>query len=251
MRASDDRDHVMRAAKEALTWPDDYSSSDPRWYHTHAPVCSITRDQRGSDHLAESNYHAALDMLRGAVAHDESGASEARGDDVVETSMGHWGYGYVDVVMVRVYVSDDWADQPEDAREFTPAFLEAVDIAAALENYPVLDESDLSEREYAAWQDTFSEAFDYAGRSYQDDTPAEVQAVWHLMTGALIEYGSVDRISPDGYRPESLDWDAVARWYRELRDELFTSMGAAILAGIEAHRETAARAAGQYPLPGL
>ena len=244
MRASDNRDECVRLAKSVLATPPGFSSSDDRWFNTHAPVCGLTRDQRGSDHLAESNYHTALDMLRGAVAHDESGASEARGDDVVETSMGHWGFGYLDVIMVRVYVSDDWPDQPEDEREFTPAFKEAVDIRAALESYPVLDESDLSEREYNAWQEAFSEAFDRAARGFWDDTPAEVQAVWHLMTDRLTREG-VEAVSPDGYRPDALDWDRVEKLYRELRSEHFTAYGAAILAAIRADPP------GQSPLPGL
>lgn len=79
---------------------------------------------RDSDDLGESNWHATLDALReidpGSVDH-------------YVVNFGHWAVGWVEIVLVR----------PDSA-----AAKEAERIEAALSDYPVLDESDFSEREY-------------------------------------------------------------------------------------------------------
>src|SRR5262252_3968856 len=95
-----DQDHLVEMASRILTRPDSYLAWDDRWYTTHG--CVYAWADRSDDLVAESNFHTMLAALEGAVAHDESGASEDRGDDVVDTSASHWAYGSVRELMVRV-----------------------------------------------------------------------------------------------------------------------------------------------------
>lgn len=208
-KISDDREHMEKAAREALTRPSDYMAYDDRWYTTHG--CVMSWADRSDDVLAESNYLTALAMLEGAVTHDESGASEERGDDVIDTSASHWALGSVRELFVRVYTD-------ETETEFTPAFKEAVDIAAALESYPILDESDYSERETEAWDKVANDAIDYAIQDYPDDSDAERQAFYTLLTSVEDLY---DVISHGEYHPDSVDYDTTAKAYADIRNEHF------------------------------
>lgn len=61
-------------------------------------------------------------------------------DDVIEMRCSHWGFGYVNSLAIRVYSNG----------EITKAFIEFCSLMAALESYPVLDDSDYSKREYEA-----------------------------------------------------------------------------------------------------
>ena len=81
--------------------------------------CSRNRD---SDCLAESNFAAALKSLGG------------EGADVEVHRFGHWACGWFEVIIVR---------------PCSEAEKEATRIEDALEDYPILDESDHSERELA------------------------------------------------------------------------------------------------------
>lgn len=87
--------------------------------------CTLSRD---SAVLEESNWYAQLEMLGG-----ESETVEIH-------RFGHWACGWFEIVLVH----------PDRA-------LELEDIEAALHNYPILDEMDLSEREIQAaarvWED--------------------------------------------------------------------------------------------------
>ena len=104
-----------------------------------APVMR-TRD---SDALEESNFAVALNMLGG-----ESG-------DVEVHRFGHWGPGWFEIILVR---------------PGTSAAAIAADIEDRLEDYPVLDETDWSEREYSEacerWDGmSTSERIEYCARA--------------------------------------------------------------------------------------
>ncbi len=75
---------------------------------------------RDSGPLSESNFASALKILGG------------EGDDVEVHRFGHWGPGWFEIIIVR----------PD-----TDAARIGDEIADALENYPVLDDDDFSERE--------------------------------------------------------------------------------------------------------
>jgi hypothetical protein len=83
---------------------------------------------RDSDCLTESNWHVALERLGGEDYDtvDETG-------DVRVVEFGHWVCGWIQHIFVR----------PN-----TPAHETALALEAELANYPVLDEDDLSQREY-------------------------------------------------------------------------------------------------------
>lgn len=85
-----------------------------------APVIR-TRD---SDPLEESNFHSFLRILGG------------ESDNVQVHRFGHWGPGWFEIILIN----PDCADIVRYAQE----------ISDALEDYPVVDENDLSEREWEA-----------------------------------------------------------------------------------------------------
>lgn len=111
---------------------------------------SRTRD---SEALAESNFEAAVKALGG------------EGPDVEIHRFGHWGPGWYEILIVRP------GSKAEDA---------ACEIAAALEDYPVLDESDHSAREYEAE----IEAWNSWGA---DDFRKHIQKVCTLEDDAVVE----------------------------------------------------------------
>ena len=79
---------------------------------------------RDSDCLSESNFHSVLKALEEKETADRV--------DVINISQGHWGCGWIETVLVRPgsAAAEEWEG-----------------IARALEQYPVLDEDDYSERE--------------------------------------------------------------------------------------------------------
>jgi hypothetical protein len=91
---------------------------------------------RESECRQESNYHVALKKLEDV----------AIGDEVTELRFGHWAVGWVEHILVR----------PD-----TAAHRLAVTLAEKLEDYPLLDEDDHSERQQKAadltWRDCYSE----------------------------------------------------------------------------------------------
>jgi hypothetical protein len=205
-----DNDTMAKAAREALTRPQNYGAWDERWYTTHG--CVMSWADRGDDILAESNYLTAVALLEGAVAHDETGASEARGDDVEDSSASHWLVGSLRQLFVRVY---------DEQGQYTPAFREAVSIGLSLQDYPILDESDYSERETEAWFKALDEAIDQAARAYRDvDTVLDEQAI-----DAHMRADSFSRMPECGH-PDELSWDAVADAYRAYRDEYYEARAA-------------------------
>ena len=95
-----------------------------------------TMRTRDSNPVEESNFHAALALLG-----DES-------DTVEVHRFGHWGPGWFEIILVH----------PDRKQEVS-------DIHARLMNYPLLDEDDLSNREYA----DAMEAWDnYAARDFSE-----------------------------------------------------------------------------------
>lgn len=227
-----DAAQVAKAAEEALTQPSHSAWYDDRYFETHG--CVWAWADKSDDILAESNYHAALDALNGAVAHDESGASEERGDDVLDVTASHWLVNTMRHLFVRVYTDDSQT-------AYTPAFLEAVRLRDRYRDYPVLDESDYSERESKAFDESVCDAIDAAARDYPDDTPAEQEAFAFLLSW---DEGHRDAIYQAGY-PDA-DYDEVARVYALARSEHFEWLAQRCLpfavSGV---------LPGQEPLPGL
>lgn len=111
---------------DSFCWFDEPDAAES-WciYYTH---------NRDSGLVAESNASVidkALDPLTMC----------GEREDARRESHHHWAVGHVDGWAVRVRT-------PEG--ELTPAFLELVGLLVSLEDYPILDESDYSDREYQA-----------------------------------------------------------------------------------------------------
>jgi hypothetical protein len=233
--ASDDHEHMTMVAREALTRPDDSAWFDDRAFTTHGLVMSWA--DRGDDIVAESNFHTALDMLNAAVAHDETGASEARGDDVFDGSASHWAWGSQRMIFVRVY---------DEHGDFTPAFRVAVDIAWTLahgDGSGILDEHDHNAREYAAWETEVDDAVDYAARGYVDSEAERALFYWLLTSHPEYREGLWDTV---GF--PSVDYDAMAKLYQAVRNDHFEWL----IAPYPDPRTVAwLPLAGQEPLPGL
>jgi hypothetical protein len=88
---------------------------------------------RDSGLLGQSNH--------GEIARRLQPFTEGDDPDVVSESHTHWAVGHIDGFSIRVY-------QPDGS--ITPAFEEFCRIKQDLEDYPVLTESDYSDREYEA-----------------------------------------------------------------------------------------------------
>jgi hypothetical protein len=197
-----DPDTLAEYERNLMVRPSNYGRhTDYGQYETHAPVYAVAIN--ADDVLAESNWHAMLDMVNGA-ARDGF-------DDVHDLGESHWGWGPIDVIYVRV--------RDECTGRFTPAWIEAVGALLALQDYPVLDESDYSDREYAAWESTVNDAVDCAIRGHREDTDADRQAFYALLTR---QDGLMDTF---GYPSDSVDWDRVAKAYATVRDEHYTWLG--------------------------
>jgi hypothetical protein len=229
-------EQCQAAATEALTRPSNFGTSDDRLYRTHGIV--MTKADNADDITAESNYAAALRMLEAAVAHDETGASEARGDDVCDLGMSHWGFGPCSELFVRV-----WADDTRTT--FTPAWREAVRISLALANYPILDEDDHGEREHVAWEAVMDDALDTAARDHVDSEPERTLFYW-LVT-AVEPYQ--DYLYQCGF-PDP-DWDQVAELYAEVRADHFEWLAQRHLPHTRGADIPWLPQPGQEPIPGL
>lgn len=114
--------------------PDSYGGYNPEG---HACILGRNRD---SDLLAESNWYAACRELGADPEHTDEEAP------AYTWRAGHWAVGWVEYLMIR-------PDAPEETKRAAAALLER------LSDYPVLDEEDLSEREFEA-----------AHRFWDDDT---------------------------------------------------------------------------------
>jgi hypothetical protein len=91
-------------------------------------VAPVSRN-RDSNVLTESNWQAQIESLT------EVSGDESETDEWEIHRFGHWGCGWLEIVIVR----------PD-----TAAFRAADDIETALMNYPVLNDEDLSQREWDA-----------------------------------------------------------------------------------------------------
>lgn len=134
---------------DAIEHLQDYTWKHPSDYGGFSPdgdYCIMSRN-RDSDILIESNWAAACRQL-GAEPYD-NGRSGGDADsfpdrpNVYHWRAGHWACGWVEYLMVR-----------HDASE--SVLQEAGEIVCSIADYPILDESDFSERECNAaaeyWQ---------------------------------------------------------------------------------------------------
>ncbi|MFY1688158.1 hypothetical protein [Plantactinospora sp. WMMB782] len=194
-----DKETLEKAAREALEQPSDSAMWDDRLYNTHGAVMAWA--EYGDDILAESNYHAALEAIRGAAVHADDDPDE----HVIDATTRHWAVGSLRQIFVQVY---------DDSGEFTAAFREATAIALYLrEEYPILDESDYSERESKAFDAAVADAKESVERDYPDDSDEDRAGIWESMEEKVSER--------QGHNADGISWSWFEDTYAEHRNAYF------------------------------
>lgn len=136
----DDRD-LLSAANEALRRPPDFGyHGDRDMFRSWGLTISQHRD---SGTLDRSNYRC---IVRDLDAHIESHGCDP--DDYRhEVHSSHWAVGWCDQIAVRVLIDEDGEIIPAN---ITGAFRWVADVTLSLaEQYPIYDESDYYDEEYA------------------------------------------------------------------------------------------------------
>jgi hypothetical protein len=123
------------------------------WRKFHCFVWFRDRELDDADNWAIFYTHnrdsGLLDQSNAAVIHDEmTKFGEGEDPDVVFESHSHWAVGHVDGFSVRVF---------KDGR-ITEAFRKYYELEQQMDAYPVLDDSDYSDREYEATLDNIKDA---------------------------------------------------------------------------------------------
>lgn len=210
-------EQLQQAEREALTRPSNSAMWDDRLYGTHAPVISWA--ERGDDLLAESNYLCVLEHLQAVAVWEDRDNQETADEYVIDATISDWLVGSLRQVFVQV--------RDEDGA-YTHVFREAVAIALELRDcYPVFNESDYSEREWAAYEVALEDAIDSAAAKlaldryvdsdaelYDTDDSEELQG--------RIKERTYELVSDLGQwcRSEEVDYDEVIELYRQARAEL-------------------------------
>lgn len=113
---------------ESFGWHSEPEDNPDNWGIYHL-------DHRDSGLLDQSNS----DYIRQELA--EYTESQTEEYTVTLEHFGHWAVGWIDAIAVKVYDSNN---------EPTEAIVALYDILCRLDNYPVLDEEDYTDREYSA-----------------------------------------------------------------------------------------------------
>jgi hypothetical protein len=154
----------------------------------------VYTSNRDSGLLDESNASVIAEAMKPFTEGDDP--------DVVFESHSHWAVGHVDGFSIRVFNQDG---------QITDAFEKYHELAERMDDYPILDETDYSNREYEA---TVSNIEDAAWRLKNDfqlpkDWPAEVY-------GWLSDHEcrEIENVDDRGGYPEE---DALRRAFEALR----------------------------------
>ncbi|MFJ6680566.1 hypothetical protein [Streptomyces werraensis] len=246
-----DRDTLEEIAAKCLERPSDAMFWDDRLFTTHGALFHWA--ELGDDILEESNYLSALELIKGAAGDDADehvidGTSRHWACGSLRTiyvqvyadnAMRCRDCGEVATCIAkrrkrdrrRFYCAlhgEQWvaamqfwnlsAAPLENYRaEFTPAFIEAAELAYGLLDYPIIDESDYSEREWNVFEETLKEAVEHAQGEYVLlDSDEEAEAIVRRF---YEDEGNAHRQS--WCRAEDVDWEVVAEEYAEARDAYF------------------------------
>lgn len=191
-------DAAVRAAgswreRESFAWHAEPEDGDA-W-------CIVDVAHRDSDCLAQSNAAAMRAALEPWASDHGVGWPNYHGPqgddgspDVSFERASHWGFGWVEAICVRCVGADG---------EPTPAFCELHSLLCRLSEYPVLDESDFSEREWSAGTEWANQA-----------GPNVFGRAW----GVFIDAGDVMRVAFD--IGASLTGDGWGRVWEEAGDRM-------------------------------
>lgn len=245
------RETLEEIAAQSLERPHDAHFYDDRLFTTHGAVMHWS--EYGDDILEESNYLSTLELIKGAAGDDADkhiidgsarhwacGSLRTIYVQVYEDSVmkcrncgdiAGWIARRRETGRRRFYCGpckDAWYDAMEfwnlsttPAVEyrprFTAAFTEAAEIVAGLQDYPIVDESDYSEREWGQFEETLKEAVEHAQREYAlVDTVADDEEI-----AQRFYWDEANTHRQDWYRAEDVDWEVVAEEYRAARDAYF------------------------------
>ena len=156
IRASPD-DHAETLAKALANNHAGFESFG--WSRENRPIddenwAIVYLSNRDSGLCNQSNESAILGELKPWIGwHKDADC------DVEEISHGHWACGHIDGMLIRVYRTDG---------SITDAFKKYAELAARIEDYPLLDEEDHTRREYEA---TLEAIGDIGRRMVRDDAP--------------------------------------------------------------------------------
>jgi hypothetical protein len=185
---------IDEAAIEILTVPEYYFGAQTQlvsegWGGTFG----IHRD---SDVLAQSNYETVLEIFKEKFEQNEDWRIE---------SASHWAVGWMDTLMVRVLrcqcteENEDsipeirrqgnkwWCHTCDTTAQYTDIFKECLELKARLEDYPVLDEDDLSQREHddvieyltnEVGEERANKLFSYLFDKYSVSRSDEIRGEW-------------------------------------------------------------------------
>lgn len=129
-----------------LTLEDAAEQAAGNWQRFDSFIWFRDRDLDAADQWAVLYTHhrdsGLLDQSNASViAKAMAPFTEGDDPDVVMESHSHWAVGHVDGLSIRVFDGDG---------EITEAFRKYHELAEAMDDYPILDESDYSERELEA-----------------------------------------------------------------------------------------------------
>lgn len=127
----------LERALESTVWerPDSYMG-----YNPEGEYCIVSR-HRDSSVLGISNYERIKEDV------ERLAESLNSRDSVYSWQASHWGVGWIEYLMLK-------EDSPQELKDFVS------DILIGLDEYPVYDESDFSDREWnqaeSVWKDCFN-----------------------------------------------------------------------------------------------
>lgn len=201
-----DEDTLARAEREAMERPSNSAMWDERLYNTHAPVMSWA--ERGDDIAEESNYRSALRIITETAGKDVD-------DHVIDATISDWLVGSLRQIFVQVRDADG---------SFTPAWREAVNIALGLQDYPLVDDADYSDREHAEYERQYADAIGDARNDYENacyDADRESDIPTDAMHARAVE--SLDDSDDDfhsEYRHQDCDYAVVSKAYASAIDAM-------------------------------
>lgn len=139
--------HIQNLAKEYVgNWKKFQSF---HWYESDRPEdcdnwCIIHTKSRDSGLIDESNAHVISEALAPFLGKEDS--------DVHEMHCGHWLVGWVDGYAIRVYRREapQLHEHKQGTLDVTEAFKVYAELKLSLDEYPLLNDSDYSDREYKA-----------------------------------------------------------------------------------------------------
>lgn len=167
-------DHVEDMAKEAIgNWR---KFENFHWYSDAQPNdaenwCVVTLSTRDTVSLCDKSNEAVI----------EREMEPYLGGDANLMCSNHWGFGYLNQLAIRVKDADG---------NITEAFKTFCEMQLALSDYPVLDTSDYSEREYNAQHEAIRDNCPNVDEELPEDWDDQVWEYFWNGNQQMLEFGN-------------------------------------------------------------